>query len=725
MAQYSDRIGYLRGKAAALPRRPGVYIMKDAGGRVIYVGKSRTLRDRVSQYFHLPEGQADKTARMAGSVADFDFILCDTEIEALSLENALIKQHSPKYNIKLKDAKSYPYIKVSVNEPYPRIGMTRKRLADGARYFGPYSGTNIVYEIIATLERTLGIPNCKRVFPRDIGRERPCVYAQLGRCVAPCTGKVTQEEYNELIRCAISILRGNTREAVRSLEQRMIMCAEEEKYEEAARCRDSIEALKRLGDKQKVVGSPDAEFDIIALWRDDVCACASVFYIRSGVITDSEEFYFGADEIVDFGASDMKTADAQTDSAAAQTGETAAAAPDAAVPAASADAGASDTDGGDADNDVSGDDVPDTVSASSFITSLYSRREDIPPEILLSFPLPQQERDALGEYLRGMAGHKVTLRTPVRGDNKALCDMARDNARQKAAEHRRRAENDERVLIRLAQMLSLPSVPQRIEAYDISNLGSEHITAGMIVAKNGRLAKSDYRVFRIKGQTAEDDYAAMREAVSRRFAHLSDTDGSFSELPDLILLDGGKGHVSVVSALLDELGLPVPVFGMVKDEHHKTRSVVGVDGDVSIARDNEVFIFVYRLQEEVHRFTVSKMTGAKRKTIKTSSLEKIKGIGAVKARLLLSHFGTLAAVRAASEDELARVRGVSRTDAKTLRAYFDAAAAKTSREAVADGSDDEDFGADAADFESGDDNIDAGDVDADADIDADSGEADD
>jgi len=616
-------LSHLRSKSAALPRTPGVYIMRAASGKVIYVGKSRSLRDRVSQYFH---GAHDvKTSRMAAAVYDFDFITCDTEMEALALENRLIKQYTPKYNIRLKDAKSYPYIRLSMGEPYPRLSMTRKREDDAAMYFGPYSGVSTVFTVIRTLETTLGLSSCKRVFPRDIGRERPCVYRQMGRCVGVCAGDVPEEEYAELVKCAVQILRGGTRDAIAALTERMERCAEELRFEEAARCRDAIAALERLGERQKAVGAPDTECDVIALAPAETGDCAAVLYVRGGYIADSEYFLFAPDAITT----------------------------------------------GNAEADAEGELLSDGDSPmSAFIIGLYMTREYIPKEILLSFPLPPGEAEVISGYLTGRAGHRVTVRTPQRGDMRQLCLMAQRDAEKHGENQRRREEGDERMLVQLASLLELETVPERIEAYDISNLGKEHITAGMIVAERGRLKKSDYRYFRIQSLDQPDDYASMREAILRRVSHLSDEDGAFAVRPDLILLDGGQAHVSVVRQALREAGVQIPVFGMVKDEHHKTRTLVGEDEEISVARHGEVFRFLYKLQEEVHRFTVARMSGAKRKTLRTSSLEKVKGIGPAKAKALLSHFGTLTNMRQGSVADIAAVSGISQADAENVYKFL-------------------------------------------------------
>ena len=630
--QSRETLEYLQKKASLLPKSPGVYIMENDCGKVIYVGKSRALKNRVSQYFH---GSHDlKTSKMASSVSDFRFICCDTEMEALVLENNLIKQYNPKYNILLKDSKSYPYIRITDGE-YPRVVLSRRRDEKGM-FFGPYSGAGVVYSVISTLERVLGLPSCKRRFPEDIGKGRPCVYRQIGRCCGVCAGDVSREEYAELIKCAVQYLKGNTDAVEASLYERMMRASEEERFEEAARCRDALSSLKKLGQTQKTQLSPDTDCDVIAFASHEGCDCAAVLYIRGGKICDSEYFTFGADEIT--GVRDT----------------------------------AGDGESGVGDGDGNGDSNSDEETPmSAFIVGLYRGREYIPPEILLSFEMSEGERTLIGEYLGGRAGRKVVLRTPKKGEGRSLCLMAQRDAVRHSEARRRRDEDDERVLARLASLLSLEVVPERIEAYDISNLGSEHITAGMVVAESGKMKKSDYRYFRIKGQSAPDDYEAMRQALLRRLSHLDDSaDASFSKQPDLILLDGGAGHVGVVRELMREAGYDIPVFGMVKDDHHKTRTIVSDTQEVSIAREAEVFRFVYKLQEEVHRFTVSRMTAAKRKTLKTSSLEKIKGIGPAKAKKLMAHFKTLSAVKAASLEELCGVTGIGKNDAQTLYGYF-------------------------------------------------------
>ncbi len=610
MPQTGEDIKRLLEKANTLPQRPGVYIMKNAGGNVIYVGKSRKLKNRVTSYFRNGD-KTPKTARMVSSVREFDYYVCDTEIEALTLENTLIKQYSPKYNIKLKDAKSYPYIKIT-DEEYPRLVMTRKRDDDKCKYYGPYSGVSTVFSVINTLSAALGLPNCKKKFPADIGKERPCMYYQMKKCCGVCTGNVNAAEYAEKIKYASDILRGNTAVVRRELTDKMYRLAQEERFEAAAKCRDTINALEKLSQKQKVVAAPGVEHDVIGMYADDICTSVSVFYIRDGAVSDRSEYVFGSDRIVD------------------------------------------------------------ESNISSFICEHYRIREYIPKEILISFPLEPEEKELICEYLTSLAGHKVTLRTPERGDLKTLCEMVKENAAEKAKLYRIENEKDDRVLLRLAQLLGLEVYPEKIEAYDISNLGKEHITGGMIATERTRFLKSAYRSFKIRSLSDKtDDYTAMREMLSRRLDHLSDDDGAFSQAPDLILLDGGKGHVSVIRELLLEKNIDIPVYGMVKDDFHKTRALCSDCEEISIAKENSVFVFIYKIQEEVHRFTVSRMTDAKRKTLTTSSLTKISGIGEAKAKILLKSFGGISGVKNASVEQLAAVKGISERDARNIRQYYD------------------------------------------------------
>ena len=606
--QKQERMERLLEKANSLPLCPGVYIMKNSQGKVIYVGKSRKLKSRVSQYFQNSEKNL-KTMRMVSLVEDFDYIVCRTEIEALSLENNLIKRHAPKYNIRLKDSKSYPYIKVT-GEEYPRILFTRSRQNDRAKYYGPYTGTATVFSILSLLHKEFGIPSCKRRFPRDIGKERPCIYYQMKQCCGLCTGDISGEEYAEMIRAATEILRGNTAKVRHALEEKMLAYAEEERYEAAMRCRNTIRALEKLSETQKVVSSPDDNRDIFGLYAGELASSVSVLNVRDGVVMNKSDFVFGKEKLLD-------------------------------------DSG-----------------------LGSFLCEYYRGKGDIPPEICLSFSLDEEEKSLVEQYLLNTADVRATLRIPERGDKKVLCDIAVNNAEQAVLQYIKETERSDSTLATLAALLGLEVLPERIEVYDISYLGKEHKTAGMIVYEDGKLKRSDYRSFLIKSVEGTDDYACMHEALSRRLSHLSDESGSFSELPDLLLLDGGRGHVSVVKELLAEMGLCIPVFGMVKDDFHKTRALCTDTEEINIARHQAVFVFLYKLQEEVHRYTVSKMTSAKLKTLKSSSLEQIKGIGAQKAKNLLLAFESMEELRAAELSEIARVKGIRESDARAVYDFF-------------------------------------------------------
>ena len=596
-------------KANALPLTPGVYVMRNARGAVIYVGKSRKLKNRVLQYFRGGD-KSIKTVRMVAEVADFEYFLCDTEIEALTLENTLIKQHSPKYNIRLKDAKSYPYIKIT-DEVYPRLVFTRTRASDRGKYFGPYSGASVAGSVLRALQKIFALPTCKRQFPRDIGKERPCLYYQMGQCCGVCTGKVTPQAYAERIRYAADVLRGNSAAARRLVREEMMAASLREEFEKAAALRDTLFALEKLSEKQTVVASPDANEDVFGFYKDDFSAAMTVFYVREGALVDKIETAFSDNEMLD-------------------TNE----------------------------------------ALVSYIFEHYRTRDDIPPRVLLSFPLAEEERALLGEALSAKAKRKILLHTPERGELHTLCTLAVSNAAERAAVERRGAEGSDATMLRLAELLALEVVPARIEAYDISNLGAEHKTCGMIVLENGKFLRSDYRTFRIKGVAGTDDYASMREALSRRFSHLDDATGAFATLPDLILLDGGRTHVAAVTEIAREMGVSVPIFGMVKDEYHKTRALCTADEEISIALDKAVYTAIYRIQEEVHRFSVRRMSEAKRGTLRTSELTKIAGIGPAKARAILAHFGGLAAVRRADEKTLAAAPGVGPVLAAAIYAYF-------------------------------------------------------
>ena len=464
--------------------------------------------------------------------------------------------------------------------------------------------------MLRTLQKTLSLPTCNRRFPQDIGKERPCLYYQLGQCCGVCTGAVSEAEYAKLIRCAVEILRGDTAAARARVREEMEAAAAEERFEKAAAYRDRLFALEKLSQKQKVLASPDASEDVFGFYQDDYGAAMSVFYIREGALLDKHETVFGTDDILD--------------------GE----------------------------------------ALLSFVYDHYRSRAEIPPRVLLSFEAGEEDLAALTESLSRTAGKKVQIYTPLRGDRKTRCVLAVENARERVLAERREQEKSDKTLVRLAELLSLEVLPDRIESYDISNFGSEHKTCGMIVFEKGRFKKSDYRTFRIRDVEGTDDYASMREALFRRFQHLGEGDSTFGAAPDLILLDGGSTHVATVRQLMRELDLTIPGFGMVKDAFHKTRALCSDTQEISIARDRAVFTMIYRIQEEVHRFSVKRMSEAKSGTLRTSSLEKIPGVGRAKAKLLLSHFGGLSAVKKADEGALAEAPGIGPVQASEIYRYF-------------------------------------------------------
>ena len=598
----------LRAKANSLPKSPGVYIMKNTDGEIIYVGKSKKLKNRVTSYF-VGSNHSAKTARMVSLVRDFDYIVCDTEIEALALENVLIKKHSPRYNIKLKDAKSYPYIKIT-NEEFPRLVVTRERKSDKSRYFGPYQGSSGAHSALETVGKIFGLYTCKRTFPRDIGKERPCIYRDIGRCVAPCTGGVSAEEYRALVKCAEWVLDGNIKATVEQLTKDMEYAAEEMEFEKAANIRDSIRALGALVEKQKVVADEKVMRDVFAVYTTDTESVLAMLSIRGGALVNKNEFILSVGEF-----------------------------------------------------------NPEE-DAVSLIADYYDTAGNIPKEVMLDFDMSEENIQLLSEYLCLLAPYKVTVRIPMRGEGRKLCDMALENAKETAKQNRLSMEREDKSVRRFAELLGLSEVPRRIEAYDISNFGNESIFASMVVWQDGKMKKSDYRAFAIKTTDGQDDYSSMREAIERRVRHIGDGSISLGEAPDIILLDGGVGHVGVIKELLSRLDMDIPVFGMVKDDYHKTRAITDGTEEISIAREMNVYTFVYNIQEEAHRFALKHSSGGKRKSLSRSSLEKIDGIGPAKAKLLLSAM-PLAKIRITKESELSSIKGISEKDAKAIREYFD------------------------------------------------------
>ena len=597
----------LRDKANSLPQSPGVYIMKSREGTVLYVGKSRKLKNRVTSYF-VGKSHTYKTEKLVSLIYDFDYIVCKTEIEALTLENTLIKKHSPKYNIKLKDAKSYPYIKVTAEE-YPKLFVTRERKSDRAKYYGPYQGSAGAHSALDTVMRIFTLATCKRVFPRDIGKERPCIYKDMGRCIAPCTGKVPSLEYRALVRCAEAVLDGNIKATRELLLAEMNEASENMEFERAAVLRDSVRSLERLSEKQKVVADAKVNRDVFALYTSETEAVLGMLSVRDGALINKNEFILSLSEL------------------------------------------------------TSSDD------AISLIADYYDTAGSMPREVMLDFPLSEEDTELLSAYLSLNTRYKVAVRIPERGDGRALCDMALANAKEAARQYRLTGEREDKNLKRLTELLGLSEAPHRIEAYDISNFGNDNISASMVVYEGGKLKKSEYRTFTVKTTDGADDYASMREVLERRLSHVGDGSASLGEAPDLILLDGGEAHVNTVRPILAAKGIECALFGMVKDDYHKTRAITDGEREISIALETGVYGFVYRIQEEAHRFAVKTSSSAKTKTLTRSTLEKIEGIGPKKAKILLMNM-PLAKIKTATVKELSEISGISARDAERICEYY-------------------------------------------------------
>lgn len=583
----NEKLPELREKANRLPLLPGVYIMKDARGEVIYVGKAKALKNRVSSYFrgeHLP-----KVAAMADKVDDFDVIVVSSEFEALVLENSLIKRHKPYYNILLKDDKGYPYIRLDDKSEYPTFSLTNRYAKDGARYFGPFGGRSVTKDIIDTVSKALLLPSCTRKFPRDIGKARPCLNYHMGACAGWCMAGHTAEEYRAAMEQAALVLSGKTKELTEELTEKMLSASDELKFELAASYRDRIRAVEGLGNRQRVISAVYADTDAVGFHRG-AKSCFSVLHFVGG----------------DLAAKDFELMDEPLEG--------------------------------------------DGEALSGLIRQYYAQRGAWPKFILL--PAEAEDAEALSRLFTEQAGHKVSVETPKRGDRLRLVESAVTNAREEAERAATGAQKTLKTLEWLQRTLDLPDMPERIEAFDVSNLGSEGIVAAMTVFVHGRPLKRDYRKFRMKDLDGPDDYASMREAVGRRFRRLLEGDLKFCEVPDLLLIDGGSVHAAAARDTLRELGLELPVFGMVKDDKHRTRALASPDGaEIGISGSPAVFAFIGTIQEETHRFAIEYQRSLRTAKLH-SALDDIKGVGDKRRAELLKYFGTIRAIKAASLEEL-------------------------------------------------------------------------
>ncbi len=602
-----ERFDELKEKVRALPYEPGVYIMKNRAGGVIYVGKAKALKNRVSQYFQSDARHSPKTRKMIAQIWDFDIIVTESEFEALVLENSMIKKYKPKYNILLKDDKGYPYIKVTTSKPYPAFSIVSKPQADADRYFGPYPSRRAAGRAIDTICETLKLKTCRRVFPRDIGKERPCLNQHLGRCIAPCTGNVPPEEYAALVSEAIALLEGDYKRLTRTLEARMLEASEQMQFERAALLRDRMRAVEALGEKQKVVAGSFADLDALAFVQGQTKGCVVVLHYLGGALQDKEY------TLIDGAARE---------------------------------------------------DVGEVLGA--FLKQYYSLRKVVPKVVLLSDSI--EDMPAVAEFLSAIAGCKVELAVPQRGKRHDLTRLAAKNASEEIARMETGQERRLKSLELLQGMIGLDRPPEILESYDISNFAGADTVGSMVVFENAQPKRSRYRRFQIAcAADGQNDYAAMAEMLTRRLQRWKDGDEKFCPLPDVFLIDGGLGHVRTAQGVLDAFGVTIPCFGMVKDDHHRTRGLVAPDGrEFGISTMPAVFALIGRIQEETHRFaiTYNRSLGAKR--MRGSTLDKIPGVGDKRRGELLRHFKTIDAIKHASVEELRRV-----TPLNTAYAIYD------------------------------------------------------
>ena len=597
------RIDELRAKANKLPLLPGVYLMLDKSGEVIYVGKAKALKNRVTSYFrgeHEP-----KTAAMVDKVRDFNVIVAASEFEALILENSLIKRHQPRYNILLRDDKSYPFIRLDTKSHTPGMKIVGKTAQDGAKYFGPFGGRGVTKEIIDTVNKALGLPSCRKKFPEDFGKDRPCLNYHIGRCKGWCTGNLGMDKLRETFGEAELILSGKGSELKTKLENEMYKAADELRFEQAAELRNRLRAVEELQNKQKVIGANTADADAVGFFRG-AKSCFTVLHYVKG----------------DLAAKDWELVDEPLE-----------------------------TDG---------------EAISALVRQYYALRGAWPKTLLL----PQETEDAeeIEKFLSDAAGRHVVVELPKRGEKHLMVEKAIINAREECIRATTAVQRRLKTLEWLKDSLSLPDIPHRIESFDISNTGNFGMVASMVVFYDGKPLKRDYRKFKIKELTEQNDYGSMREVLLRRFKRYLDGDEKFSELPDLLLIDGGSVHAGVAEQVLRELKISIPVMGMVKDDRHRTRALTRSDkSEVAISGNPAVFSLIGNIQEETHRFAIEYHRSLRSAAIGTS-LENIKGVGEKRRNELLKHFKTITAIKSASKAELAKV--VPKNTAEEIYNYY-------------------------------------------------------
>ena len=599
----------LKEKAHALPLKPGVYIMQDAKNVVIYVGKAKALKNRVSQYFANLASHTEKTRAMVSQIDHFDVIVADSEFEALVLENSLIKRHQPRYNILLKDDKGYPYIRLTVKEEYPKFSLANRAAEDGARYFGPYGSRGNTQNIIDALRVALRLPSCNKKFPRDIGKERPCLNYHMGQCDGYCRKDMDQSRYREAIDQAVRLLEGKFQEVGDELKAEMELAAEELRFEKAAELRDRYKAIELLGKRQKVVAGSLADTDVVGFHKGEATkSCFVVLHFVEGELA----------------AKDWDLIDTPLE-----------------------------------------EETADILSA--LVRQYYGGRGNLPRQILL--PCELEDEVPLMRMLSEDAGRKVELVTPQRGAKMDLIRLANKNAVEEVERWTTREERQSKLMELLGKMLDLEEPPRRIESYDISNQGADDIVASMVVYVNARPLKRDYRHFKLKDMDGPDDYASMEQVLTRRFKRYLEGDEKFADKPDLLLIDGGVNHANVAVKVLEMLGLSIPIFGMVKDDRHRTRALVTPEGrEIGIQGNQAIFSLIGQIQEETHRFAIEFHRQQQNQRVKGSVLDQIPGVGEKRRSDLLKHFKSIKKIKEATQAQLAEV--VPKNTAQAVFDYF-------------------------------------------------------
>ena len=620
-----------------LPKQPGVYIMRDASDQILYVGKAVNLHNRVRSYFRKIVGRGPQIDKMVAQIDHFEYIVTDSELEALVLENNLIKEHRPRYNTMLKDDKTYPYIRVTAGEPYPRVLFSRRMMKDGSKYFGPFSSSSAVRETIDLIHRIYHIRNCSRKLPEDIGKDRSCLYYHIHQCDAPCMeGGISREDYRRQADRALLFLNGNYKEVSDELSRKMMAASDKLEFEKAIEYRELLKSVRMIEEKQKITSQSMDDRDIIAMAREGSDAVVQVFYIRDGKMIGRDHFHL----------------------------------------------------------DVKIDDE-DAALLGSFVKQYYSGTPFIPHEIWMETEV--EDREVIEKYLTGRRGQRVRLMVPQRGEKEKLVELARKNAEMVLKQDREKIRREELRTVgamnEIASWMNLP-VLHRVEAYDISNISGFESVGSMVVFENGRPKRNDYRKFRIQTVRGPDDYASMREVLTRRFSHGMEeaeeirreggdmAKGSFTRFPDLVMMDGGRGQVNIALEVMKKLNLAIPVCGMVKDDRHRTRGIWYENREIPIDTHSEGFQLVTRVQDEAHRFAIEYHRSLRSREQVHSVLDDIPGVGPKRRLALMRAFRSFEAVRDASVEELENVPSMNRASAEAVYAYFHRAGGGAAADAV-------------------------------------------